>query len=650
MTVDLVEAPSPSLPEMRRPVLWDVAVVLPPVIVIVGWAILAARAGWQPVGDDAVIGIRAGDVFSRHPPLLGMPSSFVEWSSAQPHHPGPLLFVVLAPFVAVLGGSAAALLVGVVVVNTASVALVAVAAHRRLGRTGAGLAMAGILAILPALGLEPYEPLNPVLAFLPFTAAIFCAWGVVVGDRVLLPYGIATASFALQADLSYAVAATVLLALMLGVVARAGWRQRRFGGRAADARSLVIAGGVLLSCWTLPAMEAAVHGGGNVVELLRAVRTPNLSTSGAAFAGHTVTSTLNGSWLAGLLPQEFTAGLSWLGVVVAAASAVAIGWAIRRRSTLLLSLLGTAALAVAAEAWATSRTPVQAGVQTFYILPAAATAMAWWFSVAVALHDFWRTRATNASRSTGLRIGAAVFSTLILIPYCAGLLGSVPSPGAYLRPNWPAVPTVAQQLERLPSGIYEIRALGGPPTISLLHGIVLQVDRTRHRLVVEPGLVNYVGPEHAATAFAEDLDGLLYLATGPPGVAPVAGARTVARWMPPSTDETELRSIHRQVAAAARRRSFSLNDEAFPFAVGTIMAATGVRVGEGTDLTETNLLNAGARARADPSRLLDAPDATIATLYAQGLVASPALPGPLERRLDEAMAALPVTVYLVPPP
>lgn len=650
MTVDLAEVSSPSLPETRRPILWDFAVVLPPVAVVVGWAVLAARAGWQPVGDDAVIGIRAGDVFSLHPPLLGMPSSFVEWSSVQPHHPGPLLFVVLSPFVAVLGRSATALLVGVVVVNTASITLVAVAAHRRQGRQGAGLAMVGILAVLPALGNEPYEPLNPVLAFLPFTAAVFCAWGVVAGDRTLLPYGIATASFALQADLSYSVPAIVLLILMLGAVATDGWRRHRTGGREGNARSLAVSGGVLLACWTLPAIEATAHKGGNFAELLRAVRTPNLSTAGAEFAVHTVTSTLNGSWVASLRPAEFTAGLNPLGVVVAAASVVATGWALHRRSRLLLRLLGTTALAVAAEAWTTSRTPAAAGVESYYILPAVATAMAWWFAVAVALHDLFRTKVTSGIRSAGPRSIVAVLSVLILVPYCAAVVGSAPSRNAYLRPNWPAVAPVARQLERLPSGTYEIRAVGGSPTISLLHGIVLQVDRASHRLVVEPGLVNYLGYEHAATVFADRLDGLLYLVSGGSGVPPVPGARTVAQWMPPSTDQAELRSIYREVAVAARRGSFSLNDQAFPFSVGTIMAATGVRVFEGTDVTERDLLAAGARARVNPSRLLDASDATVATLYAQGLVASPALPQALERRLSEAMAVLPVAAYLVPPP
>src|SRR5690242_242372 len=60
-------------PLARRLFVLSVIAAIVPIVVA---AIMAIRHKWVPVGDSAFLAIRARDVFSAHPPLIGM------WSSA----------------------------------------------------------------------------------------------------------------------------------------------------------------------------------------------------------------------------------------------------------------------------------------------------------------------------------------------------------------------------------------------------------------------------------------------------------------------------------------------------------------------------------------------------------------------------------------
>ena len=93
---------------------WLLAVL--PVVVA---AVRAVRRGWIPMGDDALMSIRAHDVFTAHPPLLGTWSSASLEAGVDLNHPGPLLFDILAVPVRVFGPRAG-VAVGVMLVNVAS--------------------------------------------------------------------------------------------------------------------------------------------------------------------------------------------------------------------------------------------------------------------------------------------------------------------------------------------------------------------------------------------------------------------------------------------------------------------------------------------------------------------------------------------------
>ena len=108
------------------------------VLVLVPFVVALVRAfhdGWVPSGDEANIATRALDVFSRHPPLTGLPStSALYGDKIQTNHPGPIEFYLIAVPLRVLGMSAGPLLTAATI--NAACGLIALWVFlRRLGLT-----------------------------------------------------------------------------------------------------------------------------------------------------------------------------------------------------------------------------------------------------------------------------------------------------------------------------------------------------------------------------------------------------------------------------------------------------------------------------------------------------------------------------------
>src|SRR5262245_54331955 len=73
-----------------------------------------AKREWCPVADNAVTWLRTWDVGTLHSPLVG-PHSRLGF-----HHPGPMMFYLLALPLRLLGGLPSGLLVGTLVLSFAS--------------------------------------------------------------------------------------------------------------------------------------------------------------------------------------------------------------------------------------------------------------------------------------------------------------------------------------------------------------------------------------------------------------------------------------------------------------------------------------------------------------------------------------------------
>src|SRR5207247_343770 len=118
------------------------------VLVLVPFAVALVRAfrdGWVPSADEANVATRSLDVFSRHPPLTGLPSTSGWYGgNVQANHPGPIEFYLLAVPLRVLGRSAGPLLTAATI-NGAFVLIALWAFFRRLGSTA--ILWAGVLLL-----------------------------------------------------------------------------------------------------------------------------------------------------------------------------------------------------------------------------------------------------------------------------------------------------------------------------------------------------------------------------------------------------------------------------------------------------------------------------------------------------------------------
>jgi hypothetical protein len=227
----------------------------------------AVRVGWTPMSDDAVMAIRAFDVLSADPPLLGMPAGGATGViDEQTFHLGPMLLWLLALPARLVGGAAPPVTVGLI--NVAAVMGIVGLAHRRGGpplMIAVALAVPLMLASIP--GAMHAAIWNPAAALLPFALLVFLAWSVACGDVRLLPLAVVVASFTAQCHLTYILPALGALAVGvagLGAAARAG---RVSGPLGRWAVAATIAG---LVCWSAPLAEQAVHRPGNLVLLSRA--------------------------------------------------------------------------------------------------------------------------------------------------------------------------------------------------------------------------------------------------------------------------------------------------------------------------------------------------------------------------------------------
>ena len=197
----------------RRAILIAALVALlavPMVVALV--ALLHPR--WYPLLDLAWTEMRLRDVWSSHPPLLGLAGRVGPYGH-QGSHPGPLSFYLLWPFYELFGASSWAMEASAVAVQVLAIAALVWIANRR-GGAWLVLGVAGVLAVLlrglgASLLTQPWNPYLPVLWWLVFLLAV---WSVFCDDVALLPVAALAGSLCAQTEVSY-----VGLTLGLGLIA-----------------------------------------------------------------------------------------------------------------------------------------------------------------------------------------------------------------------------------------------------------------------------------------------------------------------------------------------------------------------------------------------------------------------------------------------
>jgi hypothetical protein len=270
------DAPADSLASRRTRTLYYVTGIAAAAS-IVSAAILAIAHHWVPVSDPAFFAVRAQDVFSAHPPLLGTWTSASASAGVNLNNPGPLYFDALAIPTAIFGSTNAGVGVGVALVNLLCAIGIGVVARRQGGYVVGAAAFTIVAVFAWTLGSEVLlEPVQPGALLLPLLLACMLVWGVARDDLALFPWLVGVASLLLQTYVTYVflvafIAVWAVLCIVLRLHAshydREQVRRVRTTGLVALAVGLV--------CWIQPIYQQFFGDGpGNFTQLWRAVRSP----------------------------------------------------------------------------------------------------------------------------------------------------------------------------------------------------------------------------------------------------------------------------------------------------------------------------------------------------------------------------------------
>ena len=243
-----------------------VAIVLLPIVVAV---VRALRHEWFPIGDSALLYLRARDVLTSHHPLLG------SWTSASlsvgenMNNPGAMYDDLIAPTSRLLPFSSAAA-IGVGLLNAVVVVGIAGAARAIGGWAMQRWMLLACAALTWVMGSELLIDIWQAHALLlPFLAYLVLMVGLADGHARWVPWAAAVASLLVQTHISYVYVLAVVTVAALAIAAShhwpVPWRAWRSALRSRVTITTVV---VVLVCWAQPLWEQAFGAGrGNLLRL-----------------------------------------------------------------------------------------------------------------------------------------------------------------------------------------------------------------------------------------------------------------------------------------------------------------------------------------------------------------------------------------------
>lgn len=248
----------------RAPILGAALVVIAPLAA----AFTAIRGRWTPTGDWAIVTALSSATLSRHPPLLGMPTSVSMYSGTPVHHPGPLMFWAFALPVELFGAPGYGAVVGAALVSAASISAICWAWWRRQGPAGLMLAVVALTLFMRAVSLRTVrDPFNPFSAMLPLAAFLVLVWVALDRRPWLWPWAILFGSFAAQTHVTSTpiVAAVLVISLVIATVnVKRNHRVREMPVQGSSGCKVAVTSVVVgLACWSGPIVDQ-VNGGGNL--------------------------------------------------------------------------------------------------------------------------------------------------------------------------------------------------------------------------------------------------------------------------------------------------------------------------------------------------------------------------------------------------
>lgn len=393
------------------------------VAVVTAGALWARRLGWQPTAHAATIMARAYDVGTANHPWTGMVTSLGTTLTAS--HPGPFAIDLLAPFVRLFGVQTGALLAGSIVTLVGW--LVATwAAWRAAGRAAALAAwtMSAIVIEVAALGAT-WEANNISLTILAMFTVFIASWATTTGTWRAWWWVVGLGSLCAQ---SYLTTAMIVLGPVVwsGVVLRAAARQSPDESDRGAARTALRVGFLILFIsWLQPAIEAAMHSGGNVRDLIEQATHPPATVG---FGG--MTEAL--AWICTLPPRwhdvtasfaiagsadDFIGGSVLVGLAIATVAAV-MWWRTRRTTSATerhLRIL--TALVIAGAIVNVTQLPAE-HLRSFQLGWLVVASLCFWFTVVVSLGSaVLRRIARNESglAVARLRMPALIVGVLVVV-------------------------------------------------------------------------------------------------------------------------------------------------------------------------------------------------------------------------------------------
>jgi hypothetical protein len=294
-----------------------------------------ARPRWFPILDLAQTEMRLRDVFTAHPPLIGLPGRIGTFQH-QGSHPGPLSFWALAPFYKLYGSSSWAMQAATATLNAIALGLGLVIARRR-GGVRLLWGMAAVLAVVtyfygPSVLTQAWNPYLPMTWFIVFALG---AWSVLCDDVALLPLTAFAACFCLQTHISYLGLVGGLSAVVLGWVVWSLWRRKGALGPHAG-RWIAFAAVIVVATWAPPVAQELSSSEGNLTLLWRHFTNPPEVAIGMRHGLDVFLVHLNPARL--VWPRDGVTGAVWPGGLLVLAWVASAVVALRRRMRALVAL------------------------------------------------------------------------------------------------------------------------------------------------------------------------------------------------------------------------------------------------------------------------------------------------------------------------
>lgn len=257
-----------------------VVVAVAPILI---WAVRFGLAGWEPSWDLAITTVRIRDVFSSHPPLVGMAARPSSSGGTAYSFPGALHLYLLAGPVRVLG-TTWGIALGMGVINTAMGVGALWLVRRRLGARWAIVAALTFATLVWSLGGAAMIDATPlVMGVVALFTFLVAAWSVADGDGPALLLFAFVANYLFLDQLVFIVVVGLVGAVAFAWVLAARWRARRAAEgppSRADTmwrRWLLAAVALTVVVWIPTLVDQFVVGGGNLGHIAESFRTGDVA-------------------------------------------------------------------------------------------------------------------------------------------------------------------------------------------------------------------------------------------------------------------------------------------------------------------------------------------------------------------------------------